>query len=105
MIKPTYFFARPRGGAKDPLEGKFTSSKPPNLQAGAEAAIPLKTLAGLYWFVELAAEHKALSTEEIAVAMDSGRRARAISGTFPTREEAEQSLERYREMIMNHDDE
>jgi len=46
-----------------------------------------------------------LSTEEVVVVMDSGRRVRAISGPFRTRVEAEQSLERCWEMIMDDDPE
>jgi hypothetical protein len=104
MSRPTYFFSRSQGTRKDPLEGKFASSESPSTQAPAEEAVPLSTFAGLYWFVELDGKHEALSTEEVANAMDGGGTVRATSGPFPTREEAAQSLERYWEMSMDDDD-
>jgi hypothetical protein len=92
------------GEGKGTLEGKFASSGSPNIQAADAAIIPMKNLAGLYWFVELAGEHRSLSTEEIALALESGDQARAISGPFLTMGEAEQSLERYWDMILSDDD-
>ena len=79
------------------------------MNASVEQATPLTTLGGLYWFVEVPGyeDRRAarsgmhvLSTEEIAVVMDSGHVAKAISGPFRTREEAERSFERYWEMIL-----
>lgn len=52
----------------------------------------------------IAAVSNVLSTEDIAVVMDGGRQPMAVSGPFPTREAAEESFERYWEMILGHDD-
>ena len=104
MSTSMYFSARSQSTGKDPLEGKFACSQSPSDKGAVEEAIPLSRFAGQYWFVELRrSEHKALSTEEVASALSSGATARSISGPFPTREEAERSLERYWEMI-NDDD-
>ena len=103
MSIATCFFAQPSGPGNGPLEGKFASSVPRNAQAAGEETIPLSKFAGLYWFAEIAGEHKAVSTEEVAVALDNGFPARAISGPFRSRAEAAQSLERYWEMLMDDD--
>ena len=106
MSKSTYFFLRSQATGKDRLEGKSASSEPPGgTQTAGDNAVPLRRFVGQYWFVELPGEHKASSTEEVAEALDSGRTVRAISGPFATGEEAALSLERYGEMLMDHDDE
>ena len=107
MSRPTYFFARSEHTATDPLEGKFASSLPPGgEETASEEPVPLKRFLGQYWFVELpGGKHKALSTDEVADALNGGGTARSISGPFATRDEAAQSLERYWEMIMDSDDE
>jgi hypothetical protein len=104
MSRATYFFARSPGADTDPLDGKFASPESPGTQAAAEDAVPLRSFAGRYWFVDLQGAHKALSTEEVADALDNGLTARAISGPFPTRHEAAESLERYWEMLTDEDD-
>ncbi len=102
MSKATYFFKASPSAGSHPLEGKFASTSPDG-GGSSEDATPLEGLAGLYWFVEVPGEHKALSTEEIAAVMDAGRQVRAISGPFPTRDDAERSLERYWEMMGDDD--
>jgi hypothetical protein len=102
MSKATYFFRSSPRARDHPLEGKFASVSP-DAQGSPRDATPLENLGGLYWFVEMPGEHKTLSTEEIAEVMDVGRRVRAISGPFPTRDDAERSLERYWEMMMSDD--
>lgn len=110
MSNPTYFFVWSQGASQARLEGKFASEF---ANASVEQATPLATLGGLYWFVEVPGyeDQRAarsgmhvLSTEEIAAAMDGGHAARAISGPFRTREEAERSFERYWEMGLSDDD-
>ena len=102
--KVTYFFAETPNAGKHPFDGKFASASADAKVSDKDVA-PLRRFAGLYWFVEVPGEHKALSTEEIVAEMDGGGRVRAISGPFSTRAEAEQSLERYWEMIMDQGDE
>ncbi|HTG01412.1 MAG TPA: hypothetical protein VK654_12605 [Nitrospirota bacterium] len=103
MGKVTYFFAQTPNAGKHPFDGKFASASA-DAKVSDKNVTPLSSLAGLYWFVEVPGEHKTLSTEEIAAVMDGGGRLRAISGPFPTRDAAEQSLERYWEMITNNGD-
>jgi hypothetical protein len=70
-----------------------------------ETPVPLRRFAGQYWFVELpGGKHMALSTEEIAARLGD-RTIRSISGPFPSRDEALQSLERYWEMLMDQEEE
>lgn len=109
MSIPTYFYARSPSTTGDPLDGKFASL---SADASAHDVRALSTLRGLYWFVDVPgycdrsagrSGMHVLSTEEIAVVMDSGYVARAISGPFRTREEAERSFEDYWEMILGDD--
>lgn len=110
MSIPTYFFARSPSTTADPLEGKFASKSP---DGSVEEATTLRTLRGLYWFVEVPgyavptasrSGMHVLSTEEIAVVMDMGHAARAISGPFTTPEEAERSFEGYWTTVLGDDD-
>jgi hypothetical protein len=106
MSKSTYFFTRSEHDDANPLEGKFASSHPPDEGTADGEAEPLSQFVGQYWFVELpGGKHKAMSTEEVGNTLREGRTARSISGPFSTREEADQSLERYWEMIMDNEDE
>ena len=112
MSNPTFFVVvLPRSSA-DPLEGKLASDRPSAETSGAQTT-PLRTYAGMFWFAEVPGYedrvrarrgYHVLSTEEIAVLIDSGYGAKAINGPFGTRDEAERSFERYWEMILDHDD-
>jgi hypothetical protein len=113
MSKPTCFFQKFPGEGVDPLEGRFAADTP-NVLRPDEEDRPLRTFAGQFCFVELKGELKCqgrknrsglhvFSTEGIAIAMDSGRQPKAISGPFNTREAAEQSFERFWEMILDDD--
>lgn len=109
MSNPTYFIIQSPGRGADPLEGKYASGSE---KASAEQATPLSDLRGLYWLVQVPGYKEqrtarsglhVLSTEEIATVMDDGYIAKAISGPFRMREEAELSFERYWEMVLGDD--
>lgn len=106
MSNPTYFFTRSSSTSRDPLDGKFAAA---SADALAEKATPLAGLGGLYWFVEVPGydDRRAarrgmhvMSTEEIGLVMDQGYNAKAISGPFRAREEAERSFEDYWETLL-----
>lgn len=112
MSKITYFLSASRSAGGEPFEGKFASESA-TADCSDKNSTPLTSLAGLYWFVEAPRyEDRAtaraglhvLSTEETAILMDRGHQVTAIDGPFRTREEAEESFERYWEMILDHDD-
>jgi hypothetical protein len=108
----TYFFIHPGVLGKDPFEGKHASYRPPreNLSIVEEDAVPLRHYAGQYWWIEVhkgnkkGGMHKAISTEQIAEALDRGDRVVAIRGPYPSLREVSNRMEDYWEAIMGDDD-
>ena len=86
--RSAYFFVQLGASGKDRLEGKYVCRQPPreNQSVAKEGVIPLRRYAGQYWWVEVRQEnrkggrHKAMSTEQIAEALDRGARVVAIRG-------------------------
>lgn len=111
--RSTYFFAQPGASGKDCLEGKYTCRQPPreNQSVAEEGVVPLRRYAGQYWWVQVRGGnrkggiHKALSTEQIAEALDRGAQVVAIRGPYSALKEASDRMEDYWEAIMGDDDE
>ena len=110
--RSTYFFVQLGASGKDRLAGKYTSLQPPreDQSAAEEGAVPLRRYAGQYWWVEVREGnrkgriHKALSTEQIAEALDRGAGVVAIRGPYSSLKEASDRMEDYWEAIMGDDD-
>ena len=110
--RSTYFFVQPGALGKDRLEGKYACRQPPreNQSVAEEGVVPLRRYAGQYWWVEVREEnrkgsiHKALSTEQIAEALDRGAGVVAIRGPHSSLKEASDRMEDYWEAIMGDDD-
>ena len=108
----TYFFVQPGASGKDRLEGKYACGQPPheNQRIAEEDAVPLGHYAGQYWWVEVREEnrkaglHKALSTEQIAEALDRVAAVVAIRGPYSSLKEASDGMVDYWEMVMGSDD-
>ena len=98
-----YFFIQPSASGKDRLEGKYACRQPPgkNQSVAEESVVPLRHYAGQYWWVEMREEnrkggiHKALSTEQIAEALDCGAGVVAIRGPYSSLKEASDRMEDY----------
>lgn len=110
--RATYFFVQPVGSGKNRLEGKYTSWQPPRegQSATEEGVVPLKRYAGQFWWVEVreknrkGSQHKGLSTEQIAGALDRGASVVAIRGPYSSLKEASDRMENYWEAIMGYGD-
>jgi hypothetical protein len=110
--RSTYFFVQPGASGKDRLEGKYASWQPPREDQSVteEGAVPLRRYAGQYWWVEVregnrkGGRHEALSTEQIAEALDRGAGVVAIRGPYSSLKEASDRMEDYWEAIMGVDD-
>lgn len=106
--RSTYFFVQPGAFRKGRLEGKCACRQPPreNQSVAEEGFVPLRRYAGQYWWVEVHEEdrkgriHKALSTEQIAEALDRGDGVVAIRGPRSSLKEASDRMEDYWEAIM-----
>jgi hypothetical protein len=111
--RSTYFFVQPGSLSKDLLEGKYACRQPPgeNQSVAKEGAVPLRRYAGQYWWVQVregnrkGSTHHALSTEQIAEALDRGATVVAIRGPYSSLKEASDRMEDYWEAIMGGDDE
>ena len=123
----TDFFVRSQPPGKDRLEGKYCRKQHPTEDGGASEieVVPLRLFAGQYWWVEVDrgkshgdwtrsslevvawtkdGEHQAMSTEEIADALDDGARVTAFGGPFASRQEAELRMDLYWDAVIGHDD-
>lgn len=108
----TYFFVHPGALGKDLFEGKYASYRPlrGDQNIVEEDAVPLRRYTGQYWWIEVhegnkkGGMHKAISTEQIAEALDRGDRVVAIRGPYPSLKEASDRMEDYWEAIMGNDD-
>ena len=110
--RSTYFFIQQGVSGKDRLEDKYACWHPlgENQSVAEEGVVPLRRYAGQYWWVEMyeenrkGGEHKVLSTEQIAEALDCGAGVVAIRGPYCSLKEASDRMEDYWETIMGGDD-
>jgi len=106
--RSTYFFFQPGASGKDRFEGKYACKHPlrENQSVAKEGIVPLRRYAGQYWWVEMreknrkGVRHKALSTEQIAEALDCGTGVVAIRGPYSSLKEASDRMEDYWEAIL-----
>jgi hypothetical protein len=106
------FFPQPGASGKDRLEGKYACRQPPreSQSVAKEGAVPLRRCAGRYWRVKACDEnskgsiYEALSTEQIAEALDRGAEVVAIRGLHSSLKEASNRMEDYWEAIPGGDD-
>jgi hypothetical protein len=80
------------------------------VQRVSDEGVPLTRYAGQFWWVQVrdkdrnASTHRALSTEQIAEALDRGAGVVAIRGPYSSLKMATDRMEDYWEAIMGYDD-